>query len=243
MNTQIRTLEQLLVPGETQPAAEWQLRAIQSEECLSYVVWNSRTQEALVIDPKREDHDAYKAIATELKDYRWIAVIDTHTHADHVSLAAPLAEELRAPLVMHALSPSPRVHLRVNRTTHLSAQAGEACLLPTPGHTPDSLTVTWGPFLFGGDTILFGDVGRDDLPGGNPEAHYESIKAVLGVARPEMILLPGHDHKGGRASSWATQLKTNASLTQPREEFIREARAFDVPAPRLLKESLRENFK
>jgi glyoxylase-like metal-dependent hydrolase (beta-lactamase superfamily II) len=103
--------------------------------------------------------------------------------------------------------------------------------------------VIWGPFIFGGDTLLYGDTGRDDLPGGDPEAHYDSVQSVKAHARPEMIVLPGHDHKGGRASTWATQLKVNSSLTQEREDFVREAGSFEAPAPKLLKKSLFENFK
>jgi glyoxylase-like metal-dependent hydrolase (beta-lactamase superfamily II) len=91
--------------------------------------------------------------------------------------------------------------------------------------------------------VLFGDVGRDDLPGGNPEAHYESLLLLKKFAKDEMILLPGHDHKGGRISTWQEQMKINSSLTQERESFIKEAAAFDAPAPALLKKSLRENFK
>ncbi|NDD91369.1 MBL fold metallo-hydrolase, partial [bacterium] len=217
MQTRVKTLEELLVPGETRPSAEWQARAIQSEECLSYVVWNTRTKEAIVIDPKDEDREAYHSIAQELKGYLWLAVIDTHTHADHISIAAQLADELKAPLVMHSSAPSPRVHIRVAKEVGLPSHAAPVSVIPTPGHTLDSITPIWGPFIFGGDTVLFGDSGRDDLPGGDATAHYESLVSLKERAKPEMILLPGHDHRGGRASSWATQLKLNASLNQSRE--------------------------
>jgi glyoxylase-like metal-dependent hydrolase (beta-lactamase superfamily II) len=94
-----------------------------------------------------------------------------------------------------------------------------------------------------GDTVLYGDSGRDDLPGGNAPAHYESLEKLKKVLIPEQVCLPGHDHQGGRASTWGTQLKINASLMQEREDFIRESEAFDAPAPKDLKRSLRENFK
>jgi glyoxylase-like metal-dependent hydrolase (beta-lactamase superfamily II) len=243
MKTQIKRLEEILDKGEASPSKEWQVRAILSEECLSYVAWNEESREALVIDPKREDWDAYLSLARELKDYLWLGVIDTHTHADHVSAAAQLAEKLHAPLVMHLSAPSPRVQLRVGANAPLASKASRLELIHTPGHTQDSVTVIWGPFLFGGDTFLYGDTGRDDLPGGDAAAHYESVQRVKAIAKPELLVLPGHDHKGGRASSWKTQLKVSSSLTQSREDFVREASAFDAPAPRLLKESLRENFR
>ncbi len=243
MSTTVRKLEEILVAGEKPPAAEWQLRAVQSEQCLSYVAWNTKTKEALVFDPKEEDLEAYLSIADELSGYLWLGIIDSHTHADHVSVAAALAGKLKAPLIMQAKSPSQRVDVRICKETALPTHGGPLRFLLTPGHTLDSITVIWGPFLFGGDTVLFGDAGRDDLPGGDATAHYESLQAVKWAAQPEMILLPGHDNSGGRASSWATQLKVNASLAQKREDYVREAEAFDAPGPTFLKKSLRENFK
>jgi glyoxylase-like metal-dependent hydrolase (beta-lactamase superfamily II) len=243
METHIKSLLDLMPAGESQPPVEWQVRAIQSEQCLSYIAWNERFKEAILVDPKQEDIGAYRQLQSELKGYLWIGVIDTHTHADHISCGAQMAKELFAPLIMHALAPSPRVQLRISHTTAIGTHSGPLQILATPGHTQDSVTVIWGPFIFGGDTLLFGDTGRDDLPGGSAEAHYSSLNAIKVIAQPEMILLPGHDHKGGRASTWATQMRLNSSLTQPREDFLRESELFDGPAPRLLKESLRENFK
>jgi glyoxylase-like metal-dependent hydrolase (beta-lactamase superfamily II) len=240
----IKTLSELLVPGEKLPNdASWQLKAVMSDECLSYVAWNATTREALLVDPKREDVETYRAIVRELPGHLWLAVIDTHTHADHVSAAAAMSEELSAPLVMHAVGPSQRVTLRVAHATRLAARAAPVRFVPTPGHTPDGMAVIWGPFLFTSDTVLFNDTGRDDLPGGDAEAHYESLQALKAVATPELVVLPGHDNKGGRAVSWRSQLETNASLKQERDEFVPEAAAFSAPAPALFKESLKENFR
>jgi len=243
MSNEIKSLQEVLVPGEQRPSKEWKLRMIRSEQCLSYVAWNEESKEALLLDPKEEDVAAYRSLYRELKDYLWLGVIDSHTHADHVSVAAKMAEEFNAPLIMHTLAPSKKVQIRVAKNTAIPSRAGPLRFLATPGPTQDSLTVIWGPFLFGGDTPLFGDTGRDDLPGGDAEDHYESIQAIKEVATAEMVVLPGHDHKGGRASSWKTQLLVNSSLTQERSEFVRESNSFDAPAPKLLKKSLKENFK
>lgn len=229
--------------GAAELPAGWGLRAILNDDNLCYLAFHEATKEAIVVDPVREDWDALVAETKKLAGYRILAVIDTHTHADHVSCAADLAKHLGAPLVMSEKAPSRRVDLRVSRDTHLPAAAGALRLLITPGHTADSITPIWGPFIFGGDTLMYGDTGRDDLPGGDPSAHYESLQKIKSAARPEQLMLPNHDAKGGRITNWARQLEVNPSLTQDREKFVQEAGAYVGPSPRTLKESLFENFK
>ena len=243
MKTQIKTLTELLTDENPLQASEWQVRAVYSDQCLSYIAWNSLSQEAILVDPKREDGPAYRQFKAELLGFRWLAVIDTHTHADHVSLAADLSQILQAPYIMHHLSPTQRAHLKIMQDTQLSTVAGPLQLICTPGHTQDSMTLIWGPFVFGGDTVLYADSGRDDLPTGNPQTHFESLKKLKTLLSPQSILLPGHDHRGGRASSWSKQLQMNSSLIQNEEEFIRDSLSFRAEAPEHLNESLRENFK
>ncbi len=243
MESIVKSLEQILVSEEIMPSTDWQLRSVQSGTCLSYVVWNLSSREALVIDPKDEDLKTYLSIREQLKDYLWLGVIDSHTHADHVSAAARLSSELGAPLYMQLSAPSARVELRVAKDTALVSRASPVRLIHTPGHTPDSMTIVWGPFVFAGDTVLDGDTGRDDLPGGDARAHYRSLQLLKGVLAADQILLPGHDSLGGRASTWGSQLRSNPSLLQSLDNFVQESEAFDAPAPALLKRALFENFK
>ncbi len=241
--TAVKSIKDLLVDGEVAPPTSWQLKVVMSDDCMSYVAWNQDTREVLYIDPKLDDMPAYLSTQDRFHEFICLGVIDTHTHADHISGAAELARTLKVPLMMHALSASQRVHLRVAQFTSIVTRAGILQVIPTPGHTPDSMCVTWGPFAFTGDTVLFGDVGRDDLPGGDPRAHFESLEILKKTLKPEVLILPGHDHKGGRISSWSTQLRSNSSLTQGKEDFIQESASFDAAAPKLLKKALFENLK
>lgn len=243
MTSLITSLRDLLPAEESLPSSEWNLKGIRSGQCLSYIAWNTNTREAIVIDPKDEDLESYRKIAGELSGYLWMGVIDTHTHADHISVAHVLSNELRAPLLMHQRSPSSRVSFRVSKETALPSRAGPILFYFTPGHTQDSVVVVWGPFAFTGDTVVIGDTGRDDLPGGSAEDHFESLVKLKEVLRPEMIVLAGHDGKGSRASTWKRELLGNVSLKETRDEFVRASTAFSAPAPALLRESLRENFK
>lgn len=243
MSAQVKDLREVIKDGAAVPTG-WRAQVVVNEDNLTYVVWNETSREAIIVDPMREDLEVLLKITQgDLNGYRFLAVIDTHTHADHISCAALLAEKLSAPLVQHHLSPSRRIHLRVSLDTALSTAAGPLHLLDTPGHTADCITPIWGPFLFGGDMLLYGDTGRDDLPGGDAGAHWESLQKIKAHARPEMLMLPGHDLKGGQASSWKFQLEISPALRQDKATFIADGGAWVGPSPKLLKESLYENFK
>lgn len=239
----IKELSDLLIKNEPSPPTEWQVKAVIHEECLSYIVWNQESREGLVIDPKKEELNTYKQIIHDLPQLFWLGVIDTHTHADHVSAAAVLAETLNVPFIMHHASPSKKVHLRVSHQTALISRRCPIQFIITPGHTPDGLCINWGPFVFSGDTVLYGDVGRDDLPFGDAASHYDSLQQLNNQISRDSLIFPGHDNQGGRVISWATQLKINSSLNQPKNDYISECLAFDAPAPILLKKALFENFK
>ncbi|MBY0470631.1 MBL fold metallo-hydrolase [bacterium] len=242
MGTQIKKFSEI-AKGDAVLPSSWDFRAVVNDDNLTYFVWNTQTQEGLIVDPARDDLEAIEKLLAELKSVRWFAVIDTHTHADHISSAFELSSKLGVPLLMSSKSPSTRVQLRVSQEMSLPLKAAPIHFAHTPGHTPDGLLVSWGPFLFTGDTILYGDTGRDDLPGGDPSAHYESLQVFKKVAKADALVLFGHDSEGGRVTTWKTQLQMNASLTQDRETFVREASAFVGAAPKKLKESLYENLK
>jgi len=240
--SQIKNLQELIVDG-SKISPGWAGKAVIQEDNLCYLLWNEKTLETILVDPCREDIDATHELLLQMAELKVVAVIDTHTHADHISAGAYWSEKLGVPCVMHSQSGTRRAQVRIFSDTPWFTHAGPIRFMTTPGHTPDGLTIFWGPFLLTGDTVFYADTGRDDLPGGDPEAHYDSLQKIKKFAEAHLLMLPGHDMRGGRITSWKTQLEINASLTQPREVFVPEAAAFVAPAPKLLKESLFENLK
>jgi glyoxylase-like metal-dependent hydrolase (beta-lactamase superfamily II) len=84
-------------------------------------------------------------------------------------------------------------------TPHFYLQEGELTVgdlrlqvIPTPGHSPGSLTFYWpeGKALFTGDLIFYQGLGRTDLPGGDGEVLKESIRRI--AALEAEYLLSGH---------------------------------------------------
>ncbi|GGC27473.1 MBL fold metallo-hydrolase [Brevibacterium sediminis] len=76
-----------------------------------------------------------------------------------------------------------------------------------PGHTEGSmlLRVKDGDeeVIFTGDVVFAGAIGRVDLPGGDPQAMSESLRAFATL--PDVPIYPGH----GPASRVSTELATN----------------------------------
>jgi glyoxylase-like metal-dependent hydrolase (beta-lactamase superfamily II) len=75
-------------------------------------------------------------------------------------------------------------------------EAGDFCfhLAHVPGHSPDSLCfhLTSESFLFAGDTLFNGSIGRTDLPGGNHELLLDSIREKLYPLPGHTAVFPGH---------------------------------------------------
>ena len=59
----------------------------------TYLVASSEGREALIIDPVIENVDNYVQLLNEL-DLKLVKVIDTHIHADHVTGASKLKDNL-----------------------------------------------------------------------------------------------------------------------------------------------------
>ena len=76
-----------------------------------------------------------------------------------------------------------------------------------PGHSPDSISfhLASESFLFSGDALFNGSIGRTDLPGGNPEQLLDSIRQNLYLLPDETAVFPGH----GPQTSIGREKQTN----------------------------------
>ena len=80
-------------------------------------------------------------------------------------------------------------------------------VLFTPGHTKGSVCLKIEDYLFTGDTILKGEIGRIDLPGGDKSFLGNSLK-IISKLPENTILYPGH----GESTSLSNELRYNKSF-------------------------------
>jgi glyoxylase-like metal-dependent hydrolase (beta-lactamase superfamily II) len=62
----------------------------------------------------------------------------------------------------------------------------------TPGHTEGGICLLGRGYVFSGDTLFAGSVGRSDFPGGDPAVLLHSIKSKLLCLADTTTVLPGH---------------------------------------------------
>lgn len=193
--------------------------------------------EAAVVDPKRDVND-YIA-AAEQRGAKIVAIFETHPHADFVSGHRELAERTGATIYVSEKLPAKYPHHGLRDGDAVVVGGLSVRGLETPGHSPDSISfyVEDGNerYVFTGDALFVGDVGRPDLrdmhadPRVMASALYDTLHQVLYRLPEETIVYPAHGagslcgRKLGSAPSTTigAEKRSNwANTFRTREEFV-----------------------
>ena len=208
------------------------VRQLGGSACRSYLVSCGRTGEAILVDPVLEEAEAVVREAAAA-GARPRLVVDTHTHGDHRSAGAALAGELGIPYALHESTASRRATERLRDGQVLEAGDERIEVIHTPGHTPDSVTLRCGRDLLTGDFLFLAQegAGRLDLPGGDPGAHWESLRRLASLG-DELRVHPGHDYHGLPPATLGEERRRNPRFQQvTREEYEAWQRAVAAPTP------------
>ena len=193
---------------------------MRTENCFAYLLADTDTRDAVLVDP-RADRVADYLREIEQRGLRLRLVIDTHTHADHLSGAAELRARTGAEVLVSARAVSDVATRRLRDGDRLPLGWHEIQVLASPGHTDDSVSLLVAGALLTGDALLVGGAGRTDFQNGSPEALYETLHKRFADLPDDLIVYPAHDYAGHTHSTLAQERQTNPLLRLvDRERFV-----------------------
>ena len=210
-------------------------------------------------------------IQTKGLNLEWI--IETHVHADHLSAAPYLAQQLGGKIAIGSnIGTVQEVFGKIfNAGTEFQMDGSqfdrlfsdndkfkignlEVKVIHTPGHTPACVTYIVGDSAFIGDTLFMPDFGtaRADFPGGSAVDLYNSIQKILSLPDETRLFLC-HDYKapGREIFAWETTVKeqkeTNVHVGggKSKKEFVdfRTKRDSQLSMPKLIIPSIQTNMR
>lgn len=250
---------------------------------VSYVVADPATKQCAIVDSVldynpnsgRTSHTSAQAIVdfvnTNDLTVEWL--IETHVHADHLSAAPWLQQQLGGKLAIgeHIRTVQDTFGKVFNAETEFARDGRQfdhlfkdgdtynvgsldCRAIHTPGHTPACMSHLIGDALFVGDTLFMPDYGsaRCDFPGGDARTLFRSVRKLLALpGETRMFLCHDYLPEGRTEYQWQTtvdaQRKHNIHVHDgiSEDEFVemRERRDATLDMPRLILPSVQVNMR
>ena|SRR5690554_1708704 len=195
----------------------------------TYLFWEERTKEAIVIDPGSPVEEVVAVI--QEKSLNPVGIVLTHGHYDHITGVSQLKARTGAPVYIHsgdaAVLGNPMLNLSqvfgdeiVLSPDRLLTEGDALCLgdlmltvRHTPGHTQGGICLLGEGFIFSGDTLFAGSIGRTDFPGGDQSTLLCSVRSLLSLADQTKVF-PGH----GQETSIGRERALNPFLQDEEKE-------------------------
>lgn len=250
---------------------------------VSYVVHDPKTRMAAIVDSVldydapsgRTSFSSADALIAYVKEegltVEWL--LETHVHADHLSAAPYLQQNVGGKLAIGAAildvqnifgklfnegsefaRDGSQFDLLLNDGDTLPLGDLTINILHVPGHTPADLAYVIGDAAFVGDTLFMPDYGtaRADFPGGDARILFRSIRRLLSLPNDTRLFLC-HDYKaaGRETYIWETSVEQQRSenihvhdgISEDDFVAMREARDASLGVPRLILPSIQVNMR
>ena len=215
----------------------------------TYLIADTSTQEAVLIDPVREQVNREVELLGEL-DLKLVATLDTHAHADHVTGADSLRKRLGSEVIIAKASGADNADRYVEHGDTIEVGGITVEVRATPGHTSGCVTYVMqaqdAPAMaFTGDALLIRGCGRTDFQQGDSATLYNSVHEQVFTLPDDTLIYPGHDYKGRMVSTVREERRFNPRLGGGRSEaeFCEIMAALDLPFPRRINEALPANMR
>jgi glyoxylase-like metal-dependent hydrolase (beta-lactamase superfamily II) len=199
--------------------------------CASYLVGDPRTGQAVVVDPAFAIEQYLEE--AERQDVHIVRVLETHTHADHLSGHGRLALEHGVPISIHPAAGAEYPHETLEDGDDIALGDIVLRCIHTPGHRPEHCCIavsdlTRGPdpwIVLTGDSLFVGDAARPDLAVDGREGAeglFHSLRRLVELG-DGVEVYPGHV----AGSLCGKAMSSKASTTIGFERRFNPALAYD----------------
>jgi hydroxyacylglutathione hydrolase len=215
--------------------------------CASYLVGGEQAGSAVAVDPPYAIEPLVEE--AERRDVRIVAVLETHTHADHVSGHGRLALEHGIPVHVHSAAGAAFAHEPLEEGSELELGDVVVRTLHTPGHRPEHCCFAvvdrsrgdepW--LVLTGDSLFVGDAARPDLAVEAQEGAHDLFRSLqrLAALGDGVEVFPGHvagSLCGAAMSSKASttigfERRFNRALGEDEAGFLAAAAGPQPPRP------------
>jgi len=208
--------------------------------CASYLIGDEAAGEAFVVDPAYAIEPYVEE--AQRSGVRIVRVLETHTHADHLSGHGRFALEHGLPVSVHPLAEPEFAFDPVEDGEELEVGGVTIRVLHTPGHRPEHCCYLVAGHLLTGDSLLIGDAARPDLAVEATEgatAMYGSLQRLTALP-DETEVDPGHvagslcatGISSARSSTIGMERLSNRALAYgSADEFVAAHAIISAPRP------------
>ncbi len=187
-----------------------------------YIIYDNKERNAFIVDAPSPSWEVVDFVEKEKLNVEFITL--THGHFDHIGSLS----EMPYPFYVHKEDVQLIKNPDLNGSTFFSSSVkverepvslleenkplvfgnSKIEIFHTPGHTPGSVCLKIEKWLFSGDTLFFGSIGRTDVPLGSYESLIKSLRAKILTLPKDTVIYPGH----GESSTVAEEITSNPFL-------------------------------